>query len=147
MFKAKWGIGALLLAGAVWLGWSKMPAATTPEPATAAVEAELPSDCPDNPVELGTVCWLRHLDTALLRAEATRKPVFILFQEVPGCSNCTRYGSATLSHPLITEAIESLFVPLETCSDDRAASLSGQQQPGPTPVAGKQPFAGANRPV
>lgn len=112
MFKGKWGIGALLLAGAVWLGWSKIPAVTTPEPVVAAVGAEIPSDCPDNPVELGTVCWLRHLDTALLRAEATRKPVFILFQEVPGCSNCTRYGSATLSHPLITEAIESLFVPL-----------------------------------
>ncbi len=35
-----------------------------------------------------------------------------LFQEVPGCSNCTRYGNTILTDPLIVEAIEDCFVPV-----------------------------------
>ena len=35
-------------------------------------------------VELGTVDWLRDLDVALTQAKAKQKPVFTLFQEVPG---------------------------------------------------------------
>ncbi len=31
---------------------------------------------------------------------------------MPGCSNCTRFGNKTLSHPLIVEAIETCFVPV-----------------------------------
>lgn len=67
---------------------------------------------PDNPVELGLVHWTRSLDSGLVRAKALDRPVLILFQEVPGCGNCTRYGHTTLSHPLIVEAIETLFVPV-----------------------------------
>ncbi|MEE9372428.1 MAG: VPGUxxT family thioredoxin-like (seleno)protein, type 2 [Saprospiraceae bacterium] len=65
-----------------------------------------------NPIELGKVHWLRNYDAALLKAEKVDKPVFILFQEVPGCSNCTKYGKNILSHPLIVEAIEDEFIPL-----------------------------------
>ena len=65
-----------------------------------------------NPVELGAVNWLRDLDAGRAEAQKSGKPLLILFQEVPGCSNCTRYGSVTLSHPLIVEAIESCFVPV-----------------------------------
>jgi hypothetical protein len=36
---------------------------------------------PDQPMELGTVKWSRDLDAAL---ETSEKPVFLLFQEVPG---------------------------------------------------------------
>jgi hypothetical protein len=67
---------------------------------------------PENPVELGRVHWMRDLDKGLAEGQAKGKPVLILFQEVPGCANCTRYGSTALSHPLIVEAIETYFVPV-----------------------------------
>ncbi|MEM9081860.1 MAG: hypothetical protein AAGC74_14345 [Verrucomicrobiota bacterium] len=38
----------------------------------------------DNPVEIGHVTWLRDHDQALALSKQTRKPVFVLFQEVPG---------------------------------------------------------------
>ena len=66
----------------------------------------------NNPIELGEVHWLRNLDEAKVKANTTQKPIFILFQEVPGCNTCQRYGQNILSHPLLVEAIESYFVPL-----------------------------------
>lgn len=65
-----------------------------------------------NPEELGAVHWLRDLDAGQAESTKTGKPMLLLFQEVPGCSNCTRYGNTTLSHPLIVEAIETYFVPV-----------------------------------
>ena len=64
------------------------------------------------PVELGKVKWLRSMEAAQAAAVKQQRPILILFQEVPGCSTCQRYGSGPLSHPLIVEAIETLFVPL-----------------------------------
>ena len=64
------------------------------------------------PEELGMVQWLRSYDQALAQAKAQHKPVFILFQEVPGCATCRNYGHHVLSHPLIAEAIENEFIPL-----------------------------------
>lgn len=64
------------------------------------------------PEELGQVKWLRNYDKAIAQSDKSGKPVLILFQEVPGCSTCRNYGNNTLSHPLIVEAIQSLFVPL-----------------------------------
>lgn len=64
------------------------------------------------PVELGRVAWLRDHDKALELAGKSGKPVLILFQEVPGCATCRNYGQGALSHPLLVEAIETLFVPL-----------------------------------
>lgn len=66
----------------------------------------------DPPEELGKVDWLRNIKTATLQASKTDKPILILFQEVPGCSTCRNYGNDVLSHPLLVEAIETLFVPL-----------------------------------
>jgi Thioredoxin-like/Peptide methionine sulfoxide reductase len=66
----------------------------------------------ESPVELGAVHWSRDLDKGREMAKATGKPLLILFQEVPGCSNCTQYGKSALSHPLIVEAIETCFVPV-----------------------------------
>ena len=62
--------------------------------------------------ELGKVSWFRDYDEALAESTKTNKPVLILFQEVPGCATCQRYGTSTLSHPLMVEAIENEFVPL-----------------------------------
>jgi len=66
----------------------------------------------DNPVELGKVNWLRNYDKALSISKQKGLPVFILFQEVPGCATCSTYGNKVLSHPFIVEAIESHFIPL-----------------------------------
>ncbi|HMU04807.1 MAG TPA: VPGUxxT family thioredoxin-like (seleno)protein, type 2, partial [Saprospiraceae bacterium] len=66
----------------------------------------------DNPVELGKVRWLRDYDEALQQSKEKNLPIFILFQEVPGCANCTKFGNSIISHPLIVEAIETCFVPL-----------------------------------
>ncbi|GLR18903.1 VPGUxxT family thioredoxin-like (seleno)protein, type 2 [Portibacter lacus] len=65
-----------------------------------------------NPEELGKVHWMRDYDQALQKSKETNKPVFILFQEVPGCSTCKNYGQNVLSHPFIVEAIEDEFIPL-----------------------------------
>lgn len=65
-----------------------------------------------SPRELGRVAWLRALPEALERSRVTGRPVFLLFQEIPGCATCVGYGDAVLSHPLLQEAIESEFVPL-----------------------------------
>jgi len=37
-----------------------------------------------NPVEVGNVDWLRSYPTALVDAKKLDKPIFALFQEVPG---------------------------------------------------------------
>jgi Thioredoxin-like/Peptide methionine sulfoxide reductase len=63
-------------------------------------------------VELGKINWIRDFEQGLARSKKEQKPVFLLFQEVPGCSTCQRYGQQVLSHPLIVEAVESLFIPV-----------------------------------
>ncbi len=64
------------------------------------------------PVELGKIQWGRDLDHALLAAQTSGKPVFVLFQEVPGCQTCVSFGEQVLSHPLPVEAIETAFEPV-----------------------------------
>jgi len=63
-------------------------------------------------VELGHVQWLRNYDEAIEKSKSENKDIFLLFQEVPGCSTCKNYGKNVLQHPLIVEAIEDLFIPL-----------------------------------
>ncbi len=63
-------------------------------------------------VELGKVDWERDFEKGLAQSKAQDKPIFLLFQEVPGCSTCRNYGSNVLSHPQIVEAIETLFIPV-----------------------------------
>jgi hypothetical protein len=62
--------------------------------------------------ELGDIHWGRNLEQGLAMSQQSGKPVLILFQEVPGCSTCVNYGSRVLSHPLIVDAAETLFVPV-----------------------------------
>ncbi len=64
------------------------------------------------PEELGNVHWYRSYDKAIKSAKAQNKPVFILFQEVPGCATCKNYGNNLLTHPHIVETIETYFIPL-----------------------------------
>ncbi len=66
----------------------------------------------DAPVELGQVDWIRNFDEGASKAIQQNKPLLVLFQEVPGCNTSSGYGKNVLSHPLIVEAIETLFVPV-----------------------------------
>lgn len=65
-----------------------------------------------NPIELGKIQWHRNLQKAQAEATSKKKPILILFQEVPGCGTCKNYGTNVLSHPLLKEAIETYFIPL-----------------------------------
>ena len=99
-----------VVAGAFFIATSHMLAPKeVPVPTSAS---NILSGHVDQPEELGLVHWQRNLDAGQAEAQKTGKPLLILFQEVPGCSNCTRYGNSTLSHPLIIEAIETYFVPV-----------------------------------
>jgi hypothetical protein len=82
-----------------------------PQPPIGPASAQRAS-ADKQPEELGKVQWLRDLDAGKAKSQQSGKPILLLFQEVPGCSNCTRYGNTTLSHPLIVEAIETYFVPV-----------------------------------
>jgi hypothetical protein len=64
------------------------------------------------PPELGTVRWHRDLSQALATSKQDGRPVFLLFQEIPGCATCTDFGAQVLSHPLLAAAIEQCFVPV-----------------------------------
>lgn len=66
----------------------------------------------ENPIEVGSVNWGRDLDGALKRSDETGRPVFVLFQEVPGCSGCQDFGRTVLTNPLLVEAIEDEFLPV-----------------------------------
>lgn len=65
-----------------------------------------------NPVEVGTVKWQRDYAAALASAEKSGKPVFLLFQEVPGCAGCKQFGRDVLSDPAVVKSIEENFIPL-----------------------------------
>lgn len=63
-------------------------------------------------IELGKVAWLRDYDKAIQISKEKNKPILILFQEVPGCLNCQRFGREVMSNPLVVDIIEHQFVPL-----------------------------------
>ena len=75
-----------------------------PAPALGALRSQ--------PVETGTVEWMRELNDALAASAETGRPVFALFQEVPGCAGCKQFGKEVLSDPFVVEAIEREFIPL-----------------------------------
>ena len=63
-------------------------------------------------IEIGTVNWERNYPTAIQLAKKEDKPVFLLFQEVPGCAGCQQFGRDVLSNSLIKKSIETSFIPL-----------------------------------
>ncbi|MCC6816218.1 MAG: peptide-methionine (S)-S-oxide reductase [Saprospiraceae bacterium] len=84
-----------------------------------------------NDIELGRVKWSRDLLEARIQSKILKKDIFILFQEIPGCSTCKNYGKNVLSHPLIVEIIEDLFIPLaihnnKTGKDREVLNLFGE---------------------
>lgn len=81
-----------------------------------------------NPIELGKVNWNRNYDSAIQLSKQENKPVFILFQEVPGCSTCQKYGKGVLSHPFIVEALEDEFVPLAIFNNKKGHDAQILQQ-------------------
>ncbi len=66
----------------------------------------------ENPIEVGLVSWGRDLNQALKLSGETGRPVFLLFQEVPGCSGCQDFGKTVLSNPRVVKAIENEFLPV-----------------------------------
>jgi len=66
----------------------------------------------ENPIELGKISWLRNYSDALDLSAEKSKPIFLLFQEVPGCATCRNYGEQVLSDGLLVDAIEHEFIPL-----------------------------------
>ena len=62
--------------------------------------------------ELGDVRWHRDFGAALTEARERNLPVFLLFQEIPGCPTCVNFGQHVLAQALMVEMIESHFVPL-----------------------------------
>mmetsp|Transcript_28630 Transcript_28630/g.31797 ORF Transcript_28630/g.31797 Transcript_28630/m.31797 type:complete len:133 (+) Transcript_28630:74-472(+) len=64
--------------------------------------------------ELGTVTWhkAKEFDDVKSEAERTGKPIFMLFQEIPGCSTCTSFGKNILSNDKIVKSIENDFIPI-----------------------------------
>ncbi len=90
------------------------------------LHAQLPflDNSPQQTVELGKVAWERDFQKGLVQAARVDKAVFLLFQEVPGCLTCRNYGQNVLSHPLIVEAIETLFVPVAVFNNKGGADAS-----------------------
>ena len=66
----------------------------------------------ETPVAIGAVHWGRDLDHAYKLSGETGRPVFVLFQEVPGCGGCQDFGRTVLTNPLVVEAIEDEFLPV-----------------------------------
>jgi hypothetical protein len=65
-----------------------------------------------NPVEVGKVRWERDYEAAMASAKQSGKPVFMLFQEVPGCAGCKQFGRDVLSDDKVVKAIQDQFIPL-----------------------------------
>ncbi len=64
------------------------------------------------PRELGKVAFGRDFEVARAEAARSGKPLLVLFDEVPGCANCTSFGDAVLSDELIVAAAQDAFVPV-----------------------------------
>jgi hypothetical protein len=66
----------------------------------------------EQPEEHGRVRWRTNYDDARREAAKRGLPLLVLFNEVPGCSTVRGYANRVLTHPLIVEAVETLFVPV-----------------------------------
>ena len=86
------------------------------KPVLLALTLMLPLSCSassnSQPEEAGKVSWGRDLNAALASSKLTGKPVFALFQEIPGCAGCKQFGHEVMSNPLLVEAVENEFIPL-----------------------------------
>ncbi len=103
----------------------------------------------DGPPELGRVRFGRDLAAALAASRADGRPVFVLFQEIPGCSTCRDFGAGPLSQPRLVEAIETLFHPVvvrNNAGGEDARILQAYREPSwNNPVARFFDAAGADQ--
>jgi hypothetical protein len=76
---------------------------------------------PTCPVELGQVNWLRDYAQARARAKEAKKPLVVLFDEVPGCGTCKKFGTGPLSHPIVVGVCEDQFVPVAVYNNVKGA--------------------------
>ncbi|MEM7411616.1 MAG: VPGUxxT family thioredoxin-like (seleno)protein, type 2 [Myxococcota bacterium] len=100
--------------------------------AASSLLGAAPADAGDAPRELGRVDWNRDFEAGIAQAQQTERPVFLLFQEVPGCSTCVNFGEGALSHALMVEAIETAFVPVAVFNNkggEDAAVLRRYREP------------------
>jgi hypothetical protein len=67
------------------------------------------SAAPAHP-ELGRVTWLRDFDEAVKQSKATKRPLLVLFDEVPGCETVRGFGRDVLSDAEVVSFIEQHFV-------------------------------------
>jgi len=74
--------------------------------------AKVISPAPKQRIEVGLVRWGRDLETAQEQSVKNGKPILVLFQEVPGCAGCQKFGREVLSQPLIVDAVQNEFVPV-----------------------------------
>jgi hypothetical protein len=81
-----------------------------------------------SPEELGQVRWLRDYDQARKKAAKAEKPLCVLFDEVPGCATCKKFGQGPLSHPVVISACESLFVPVAVYNNVKGTDLKVLKQ-------------------
>jgi hypothetical protein len=79
----------------------------------------------NNPIEAGDVAWGRDFDAALAGSGETGKPVFVLFQEIPGCSGVQEFGRTVLANPSLVKAIESEFIPV-LVYNNRTGGMDGE---------------------
>ncbi|MEN8812196.1 MAG: thioredoxin family protein [Candidatus Arcticimaribacter sp.] len=80
--------------------------------------------------ELGKVSWYRDFDQALALSRKQNKPIFVLFQEVPGCLTCRNYGKGVLSNAVIVKTIEEHFIPLAIFNNKRGKDNAVLKQYG-----------------
>ncbi|KAI8616336.1 hypothetical protein BC830DRAFT_1118459 [Chytriomyces sp. MP71] len=71
--------------------------------AIAAHNATKPKDL------TGNVHFQESLQTAI---SSNQKPIFLQFQEMPGCQTCTSYAANVLSPPLMAEFLDTFFTPV-----------------------------------
>lgn len=67
------------------------------------------SAAPAHP-ELGRVTWLRDFDAAVKQSKATKRPLLVLFDEVPGCETVRGFGRDVLSDAEVVALLEQHFV-------------------------------------
>lgn len=75
-------LGCLTLAG--MLGLPFLNPAQPPVPQSINRNTTVVDDTDNAPTEQGAVQWLRNYDAAIAKSKSTGKPLFVLFQEVPG---------------------------------------------------------------
>jgi hypothetical protein len=80
--------------------------------------------------ELGKVPWLRDFDAAVKLSRETKKPLLVLFDEVPGCHTVLGFGRDVLSDPKIVEVITRDFVSVAVLNNVEGADAKVLQSFG-----------------